>query len=71
MTRVLVAGLIGMFLSLPMVASAQTPQVTNDDLWRLIGFQEVQKLQLGKALEACQQEVVKLKPAEKPKEEKK
>lgn len=59
-------------LAMPLVAQAQQlPQVTNDDLLRLIGLQQVQNLQCGKALEAVQQEVVKLKPVEKPKEEKK
>lgn len=56
---------------MPAMAMAQQAQVTNDDLLRLLGLQQVQNLQLGKALEACAQEVVKLKPVEKPKEEKK
>jgi hypothetical protein len=45
---------------MPTMAMAQV-QVTNDDLLRLIGLQQVQNLQCGKALEAAQQEVVKLK----------
>jgi hypothetical protein len=55
---------------MPTMAMAQAPQITNDDLLWLIGLQHVQNLQCGKALEAAQQEVVKLKPVEKPKEDK-
>ena len=58
-------------VALPTMAMAQQmPQITNDDLLRLIGLQQVQNLQCGKALEAAQQEVAKLRPVEKPKEEK-
>lgn len=60
--------LIGLtLLALPSLAIAQTQpaQITNDDLLRLIGLQQVQNLQLGKALEACQQDVTKLKEAKK------
>lgn len=48
-------------VAMPTMAMAQAPQITNDDLLRLIGLQQVQNLQLGKALEACQQDVAKLK----------
>lgn len=41
-------------------AQTQPPQLTNDDLLKLIGFQQVQNLQCGKALEASQQEIAKL-----------
>lgn len=58
-------------VTMPSLAMAQQVQVTNDDLFRLIGLLQVQNLQCGKALEAAQQEIVKLKPLEKPKEEKK
>jgi hypothetical protein len=44
-----------------MAMAQQAPQITNDDLLRLIGLQQVQNLQCGKALEAAQQEVAKLK----------
>lgn len=54
--------LLGIALvAMPAMAMAQQAQVTNDDLLRLIGLQQVQNLQIGKALEACAQEVVKLK----------
>lgn len=56
-------------VAMPTLAMAQQAQITNDDLLRLIGLQQVQNLQCGKALEAATQEIVKLKPVEKPKME--
>lgn len=50
-------------LAVPSLAFAQTPQITNDDLLRLIGLQQVQNLQCGKALEAAQQQIRELTPA--------
>lgn len=47
-------------LSLVLVtpALAQTPpQLTNEDLLKLIGMKEIQALQCGKALEAAQQQL--------------
>lgn len=61
--------IIGVFVGVPSLASAQTSQVTNEDLLKLIGLQQVQNLQCGKALEAAQAEVVRLTP--KPGEPKK
>lgn len=66
MRRLLIAVAL---LAAPSLAMAQVPQITNDDLLRLIGLQQVQNLQCGKALEAAQQEVAKLKPVETPKAE--
>lgn len=62
--------LLGVTLvAMPTMAMAQQVQVTNDDLLKLIGLQQVQSLQCGKALEAAQQDVAKLKLVEKPKME--
>lgn len=52
-------------VAMPTLAMAQAPQITNDDLLRLIGLQQVQNLQCGKALEAAQQEVQRLTSAPK------
>lgn len=59
-TWIIGLGLLSL-VAMPTMAFAQAPQITNDDLLRLIGLQQVQNLQCGKALEAAQQEVVKLK----------
>lgn len=56
-------------LALATPAWAQAPQLTNDDLLKLIGVKEVQQLQCGKALEAAQQEIAKMKAAQKPTEQ--
>lgn len=71
MRRLLIAV---MLLTFPSLVFAQTSsgQLTNDDLLRLIGMQQVQNLQCGKALEAAQQEIIKLTPekSEKKREKK-
>lgn len=71
MTRLAVFTLL--MMALPSLAWAQqAPQVTNEDLLKLLGLQQVQNLQCGKALEAAQAEVVRLtpKPVEPVKEKK-
>lgn len=59
-------------LSIPSPAFAQMPppQITNDDLLRLIGLQQVQNLQCGKALEAAQQALKFVQETPKPEEKK-
>ena len=39
----------------------QAPQVTSEDLLKMLGLCEVQKFQLGKTLDGIQQELAKVK----------
>lgn len=68
MTRYALAVVIG--VGIPSLAFAQTPsaQLTNDDLLRLIGLQQVQNLECGKQLDAVQRELDAMKAALAPKD---
>ncbi len=69
--RRILAGMIAVSVFTPMMAWAQqAPQLTNEDLLKLIGLKEIQALQCGKALEAAQQQIVALTPkSESPKKD--
>ena len=62
MRRILVGALlVSTFMPMAAFAQASPSQITNDDLLRLIGLQQVQNLQCGKALEAAEQAVAAAK----------
>lgn len=55
-----------LFAASPVFAQTPPAQITNDDLLKLIGLQQVQQLQCGKALETALQEVTRLAPKPEP-----